>query len=212
MAVTKDRQIPRLVLEDGSRGQNPNADNSAKPIYVLMALAGFVLLLACANLANLLLARTGARQREMSVRLALGAGRRRILRQMMTESLLLSLTGGTAGLLLAWVARDGLPRMISHSWTPPAFAARFSWPIFAFAAAISILTGIIFGLAPAWQATRVQVSSGLKDTGQTVTHRRRGLAGKAIVVVQIALSMLLVIVAGLFVQTLMKLGRASSRI
>ncbi|MGB9031053.1 MAG: FtsX-like permease family protein, partial [Acidobacteriaceae bacterium] len=99
------------------------------------------------------------------------------------------------------------PQLMSQSWAPPAFAAKFSWPIFAFAAAISILTGLIFGLAPAWQATRVQVSSGLKDSGQTVTHRRRGLGGKAIVVIQVALSMLLVVGAGLFVQTLMKLGR-----
>jgi predicted permease len=205
MSVKNDSQIPRLALQDGSRGQNPNADSLVKPVAVLMGLAGFVLLLACANLANLLLARAGARQREMSVRLALGAGRGRILRQMMTESLLLSLVGGAAGLLLAWVVRNGIPRLVSHAWNPPAFTARFNWPIFAFAAAISVLTGLIFGLAPAWQATRVQVSSGLKDSGQTATHRRRGLAGKAIVVMQISLSMLLVVGAGLFVQTLVKL-------
>ncbi len=204
--VKKASQIPRLLLRDGSRGQNPNLDDLEKPVAVLMSLAGLVLLLACANLANLLLARTGARQREMSVRLALGAGRRRILRQMMTESLLLSLLGGLAGLTLAGAVRNGIPRLMANSWSPPAFAAKFSWPIFGFAAAISIVTGLIFGLAPAWQATRVEVSSGLKDSGQTVTHRRRGLAGKAIVVVQVALSMLLVIGAALFVQTLMKLG------
>jgi len=209
MTVKNDSQVPRLALQDGSRGQNPNADNMTKPVTLLMALAGLVLLLACANLANLLLARAGARQREMSVRLALGAGRRRILRQRMTESLLLSLLGGAAGLLLAFAVRNAIPRMLSHAWNPPAFAAKFSWPIFIFAAAVSILTGLIFGLAPAWQATRVQVSSGLKDSGQTVTHRRRGLAGKTIVVVQMALSMLLVVGAGLFVQTLIKLGEAS---
>jgi predicted permease len=208
MTVKKDREIPQLRLENGSRGQNPNADDMTKPVAVLMGLAGFVLLLACANLANLLLARAGARQREMSVRLALGASRGRILRQMLTESLLLSLTGGATGLLLAFAVRNGIPRLLSDSWNPPAFSAKFSWPIFAFAAAISILTGLIFGLAPAWQSTRVQVSSGLKDSGQTVTHRRRGLAGKSIVVVQVALSLLLVVVAGLFVQTLMRLGHA----
>src|ERR1700749_4243811 len=130
-----------------------------------MAMAGLVLLLACANLANLLLARAGARQREMSVRLALGAGRGRILRQLMTESLLLSLLGGSAGLALAWVVRSGIPRLMAESWTPPAFAAKISWPIFAFAAAMSVVTGLIFGLAPAWQAAQVQVNSGLKDSG-----------------------------------------------
>jgi predicted permease len=209
MTVKKNSQIPRLLLEDGSRGQNPNADDLMQPVAVLMALAGFVLLLACANLANLLLARAGARQREMSMRLALGAGRGRILRQMMTESLMLSVAGGAAGLLLAWMVRSAIPRLLADAWDPPAFAARFSWPIFAFAAGISVLTGLIFGLAPAWQATRVQVSSELKDSGQTITHRRRGLGGKTIVVVQIALSMLLLVGAGLFVRTLEKLGRAS---
>jgi predicted lysophospholipase L1 biosynthesis ABC-type transport system permease subunit len=126
----------------------------------------------------------------------------------MTESLLLSTMGGVAGLLLAYLVRNIFPRLLSDSWAPPAFSAKFSWPIFAFAAGISILTGIVFGLAPAWQATRVEVSLSLKDSGQTVTHRRRGLGGKAIVVFQVALSMLLVVGAGLFVQTLMKLGRA----
>ena len=207
MPLKNANQIPRLIVGDGSRGQNPNVDGFSKPVYVLMALAGLVLLLACANLANLLLARAGARQREISVRLALGAGRGRILRQMMTESLLLSVLGGSAGLILAWIVRNGIPRLMTNSWSAPAFTASINWPIFAFAAAISILTGLLFGLAPAWQATRVQVSSGLKDSGQTVTHRRRGLGGQAIVVFQVALSMLLVVGAGLFVQTLMKLGR-----
>jgi predicted permease len=208
MTVKKDSQIPRLMLEDGSRGQNPNAEGLTKPVEVLLGLAGFVLLLACANLATLLLARAGARQREMCVRLALGAARQRILRQVMTESLLLSLTGGFAGLLLAATVRNGIPRLMSSSWTPPAFRASLDWHIFGFAAGLSIATGLIFGVIPAMHATRVEVSSGLKDAAQTATHRRRGLAGRSIVVLQVALSMLLVVGAGLFVQTLMRLGRA----
>ncbi len=207
MTVKNDAQMPRFLLRDGSRGQNPNAEDLTKPVAVLMGLAGFVLLLACANLANLLLARAGARQREMSVRQALGAGRGRILRQMMTESLLLALMGGLSGLMLAWGMRNVLPRMASDGWNPPAFSARFSWPIFLFAMGISLVTGVIFGLAPSWQATRVEASTGLKDAGQTVTRRRRGLTGKAIVATQVALSMLLVVGAGLFVQTLVRLGR-----
>ncbi len=207
MTVKNDSQIPRFLLRDGSRGQNPNSDDLTKPVAVLMALAGFVLLLACANLANLLLARAGTRQREMSVRQALGAARGRILRQMMTESLLLSVLGGMAGLLLAFGLRNAIPRLASNAWNPPAFSARFSWPIFLFALGISLLTGIIFGVAPAWQASRVEASTGLKDAGQTVTRRRRGLAGKTIVVTQLALSMLLLVGAGLFVQTLIRLGR-----
>lgn len=207
-AVKSDSQIPKLLLRDGSRGQNPATEGLEKPIYVLLALAGLVLLLACANLANLLLARAGARRRETSTRLALGAGRGRILRQMLTESLLLSLMGGAGGLLLAWAMRNALPRLLSNAWAPPAFSAKFSWSIFGFAVAVSILTGIVFGLVPAWQASRLQVSAGLKDTGQTSTQRRRGLTGKAIVVFQVALSVLLVVGAGLFVRTLMQLGRA----
>jgi predicted permease len=208
MPVKKDSQIPKLLMVDGSRGQNPALEGLAKPISVLLGLGGFVLLLACANLANLLLARASARQREMSVRLALGAGRWRILRQMMTESLMLSLLGGTTGLLLAYGVRNAIPRMMSNSWMPLVFSARFDWRIFGFAAGVSIVTGLIFGLAPAWEGTRVQVSSGLKDSAQTATHRRRGLAGKPIVVIEVALSMMLVVGAGLFVQTLIQLGHA----
>ncbi len=208
MPAKAAKPAPRLVLLDGSRGQNPAADGLAKPIYVLMGLSGFVLLLACANLANLLLARAGARQREVSVRVALGATRRRILRQMLTESLTLSLLGGAAGLLLAYLVRDAIPHLLSNSWAPPAFSARFDWRILSFATAVSILTGLVFGLAPAWESACVEISSGLKDSARTASHRRRGLAGKTIVIIQVALSMLLVVGAGLFVQTLSQLGRA----
>jgi predicted permease len=204
----KDRQMPRLLMTDGSRGLNPAVEDLAEPICVLLGLGGFVLLLACANLANLLLARTSARQREISVRLALGAGRARVLRQIMTESLMLSLLGGTAGLLLAYAVWNAIPRMMSSPWAPLVFSARFDWRIFGFAAGVSIATGLIFGLAPAWQASRVQVSSGLKQAAQTATRRRRGLAGKTIVVIEVALSMVLVVGAGLFVQTLLQLMHA----
>src|SRR5271168_3482142 len=124
MTVGKDDQMPRLLLQDGSRGQNEAAGRFSKPIYVLTALAGFVLLLACANLANLLLARTNARQREMSVRLALGARRGRILRQLFTESLLLSMLGGATGLLLAYVSRNAIPHMMTDPWGQPPFEGR----------------------------------------------------------------------------------------
>ena len=206
MNVKNGTQVPRLVMTDGSRGQNPMAEDLAQPIYVLMGLSGLVLLLACVNLANLLLARASARQREMSVRLALGAGRWRILRQMMTESLMLSLLGGAAGLALAYEVRNAIPKMMSSAWESPPFVARFDWRIFGFAVGIAILTALVFGLGPAWAATRVQVTSALKDTTHTATHRRHGLAGKTIVVIEVALSMLLLIGAGLFVQTLVHLG------
>ena len=193
-------------MQDGSRGEGEVGRKFSKPAYVLMALAGFVLLLACANLANLLLARASSRQREMSVRLALGAGRSRILRQMFTESLFLSIAGGAAGLVLGYCGRNAIPRLLSSTWETPTSNVPFDWKIFGFTAAISIFTGLLFGLAPAWQAARTQVSSGLKNNAQSVTQRSRNLTGKSIVVVQIALSMLLLVGAGLFVRTLMNLN------
>ena len=208
VTVGKDDEVPHLLLEDGSRGQNEVGGDLAQPIYVLISLAGFVLLLACANLANLLLARASSRQREMSVRLALGAGRTRILRQMFTESLLLSVAGGGVGLLLGYMGRNALPHLLSSTWEPPVVNGKFDWMIFGFTAAVSIFTGLLFGIAPAWQATRTQVNSGLKDNAQTATQRKRNLTGKTLVVVQVALSMLLLVGAGLFARTLMNLNKS----
>jgi predicted permease len=204
--VGKDDEVPQLLLEDGSRGQNEVGNDLANPIYVLISLAGFVLLLACANLANLLLARASSRQREMSVRLALGAGRMRILRQMFTESLLLSVAGGAVGLLLCYLGRNAIPHLLSSAWEPPVVNGKLNWMILAFTAAVSIFTGLLFGIAPALQATRTQVNSGLKDNAQTATQRKRNLTGKTLVVVQVALSMLLLVGAGLFARTLMNLN------
>jgi predicted permease len=207
VTVGKDDEVPRLLLENGSRGQNDAGERFAKPVYVLMALAGFVLLLACANLANLLLARASSRQREMSVRLALGAGRARVMSQMFTESMMLSVGGGLIGLLLGYMGRNAIPHLLSASWEPTSLNTKFDWIIFGFTAVISIFTGLLFGMAPAWQATRTQVSLGLKDNAQTATQRRRNFTGKTLVVIQVALSMLLLVGAGLFVRTLMNLNR-----
>lgn len=207
MTVKKDQEIPNLLLEDGSRGQNFAGTTFAKPVYVLISLAGFVLLLACANLANLLLARASSRQREMSVRLALGAGRGRVLRQMLTESLLLSVAGGAIGLMIGYFGRTAIPSLLSSSWQPTVMESQFDWKVFGFTTFVSILTGVLFGIVPAWQATRTQVSSGLKDSAQTTTQRRRNLAGKTLVITQVALSMLLLVGAGLFLRTLMNLNR-----
>jgi predicted permease len=206
LPVDKDAQMPILLIPSGSQGLAHANHTLAKPIYVLSALTGFVLLLACANLANLLLARSAARQREMSVRLALGASRSRVLRQVLTESFLLSALGGIAGLTLGYFGRNIIPHLISSAWEPTPVNTRFDLRIFAFTSAISILTGLLFGIAPAWQATHTNVSSGLKDSASASTRRRKGLAGRSIVVFQIALSMLLVVSAGLFVRTLINLN------
>jgi predicted permease len=159
LTVDKDDTMPRLELEDGSRGLNSATRQFGKPLHVLLALVGFVLLLACANIANLMLARASARQREMSVRLALGASRSRILRQVLTESLLLSALGGILGLALSYLGRTALPKLVANSWERVELNVPFNWKVCVFTAAITIVTGILFGLAPAWAATRAEVGT-----------------------------------------------------
>jgi predicted permease len=202
MPVRTNEDLPRMDLRDGSRGLFEQRQAFAKPMSVLMTLVGFVLLLACANIANLMLARGARRQREMSVRLALGAGRERILRQMLVESLMLSAVGGAGGLMAAYLGRNAIPKLIQDSWERTDLHIPFDWGVFGFTAAITILTGIVFGLAPALAAARADVSHGLKETAQTATRRRKGLGGRALIGFQIALSTLLVIGAGLFLRTL----------
>ena len=194
--------IPRLVLRDGSRGLFGQKEFFATPMSVLMMFVGLVLLLACANIANLMLARGAQRQREMSVRLALGAGHGRIFRQMLVESLLLALIGGLSGLAIGYWGRTAIPRLTQNAWELATFPVHFDWQVFAFTAAVTILTGVLFGLAPALAATRADVANGLKEGGRTATRGRRGFAGKAVAGFQIALSTLLVIGAGLFVRSL----------
>ncbi|HWT64562.1 MAG TPA: ABC transporter permease, partial [Terracidiphilus sp.] len=206
VTIKSGETIPRLFLADGSRGLHWTDGNFRKPIYVLLALTGFVLLLACANVANLLLSRGAQRQREMSVRMALGAGRLRVARQLLTESLLLAAFGGCGGLLLGYLCRNALPSLLSSSWEQNSIQVSFDWGVFACTALVVLFTGVLFGLAPAWYAARTQVSSSLKESAQTTTRRRRGFSGKTLVGLQIALSTLLVVGAGLFLRTLTALS------
>jgi predicted permease len=206
VVIPSDRTVPPLLLLPGARGWNYAEQELAHPMPLLLAIAGLVLLLACVNVANLLLARFSSRQHEISVRMAIGAGRMRVARQMFTESLCLSTLGGSAGLLIGYLGRNLLPRLFSTSWGPLALSTRFDWQVFAFTLAISVLTGIGFGVGPAWQAAGASANSGLKDGATTNTRRRRGLAGKALVIVQVSLCMLLLVSAGLFVRTLANLN------
>jgi len=202
MPVRAGEDIPRLVLRDGSRGLFEQEQVFLKPMTVLMTLVGLVLLLACANIANLMLARGAQRQREMSVRLALGAGRARILRQLLVESLLLAALGGIGGLAMGYLGRVAIPQLTQNAWQHAELKIHFDWPIFAFTAGITILTGLLFGMAPALAAARAEVTHGLKDGAQTTTRRRKGSGGKILVGVQVALSTLLVIGAGLFIRSM----------
>jgi predicted permease len=195
-----------LQFQSGARGQDNLQGELAKPSWILLALSGLVLLLACVNLANLLLARAASRQREMSTRLALGARRSHILRQMLTESLLLSTLGGAAGLVLSYLGRNAIPSMIADPTQSAALRAAFDWQVLAFTAAVSFVTGILFGLIPAWQATRTNLTSAMKDSNQTTAARSRLNLGKGLVVFQIALSTILLVGAALFVRTLLNLN------
>jgi predicted permease len=170
-----------------------------------MTLTGLVLLLACANIANLMLARGAQRQREISVRLALGAGRGRILCQLFTESLLLAAMGGLCGLVLGYLGRNAIPKLLANAWEGGERNVPFDWRVFGFTATVTIATGLLFGFAPAWMAARTKLGSDLKESAQTATRRRKGLGGRAIVAFQIALSTLLVVGAGLFLRTLLAL-------
>jgi predicted permease len=198
--------LPHIRVEDGSKGLN-DAHQYAKPLYVLLVMVGAVLLMACANLANLMLARASASQREMSVRLALGAGRSRVLRQVLTESLLLSFMGGILGLLLGYLCRSALPHLIAKAWDYSDMEVPFDWKVFAFTATITIGTGILFGILPAWAATRAEIGTVLKQGAQTASRRRHAWSGKGIVAFQIAISTVLVVAAWLFLRTLINLNR-----
>jgi predicted permease len=206
MHPTKEEVVPRLVLEDGSRGLNVLQKAMAKPMYILLGMTAFVLLLACANLANLMLARAATRQREMGIRMALGAGRARVMRQVLTENLLVALLGGLLGLALGHLGSTLLPQLTFNAWEKTQVQVPFNWHIFAFTAVITIATGVLFSTAPALQATRADVGLALKEGARSTTRRSRGLSSKLIVGFQIALSTLLVSGAALFLQTLWKLN------
>ncbi len=196
----------KLLVEDVSKGQSALRRQFSKPLVVLMAMVGLVLLIACANVANLLLARAAARQKEIAVRLALGAGRARVIRQLLVESVVLAFAGGAAGLLIAYASGSVLLRFLPGSNTSLTIETTPDLRVLGFAFALSLATGLLFGLIPALQATRPAIAPTLKDQASNVSAGgAQARIRMALVGAQVALSLVLLVGAGLFARSLYNL-------
>jgi predicted permease len=194
-----------IELTSGSRGVSPLRNAFSLPLKILMTIVALVLLIACANIANMLLARGVARTREVAVRMALGASRGRIVFQLLTESVLLSLTGAAAGIALAWKASALLLQMVTPGPDPVPLNLAPDLPVLAFTLGLTVLTALLFGCLPALRATRFEFTSALKDGRGGSTASTRGALARSLIVGQIALSVLLLVVAGLFLRSLIHL-------
>jgi macrolide transport system ATP-binding/permease protein len=203
--------LPVFYLEPGAAGLDQFRRRYSEPLYVLMTMVGLILAIACANIANLLLARATTRSREIAVRLSLGAGRGRVIRQLLTESLFLAGLGGALGLVFAQQGIRVLTVLLTNGDPSFNLHATLNWNVLAVTLAISLGTGLLFGLAPALQTTRVDLVSTLKQSrtvGAIKTLRRpllRFSLSHALVAGQIGISLLLLVAAGLFVRTLSNL-------
>src|SRR5690348_6923388 len=199
--LAKPADDPKIILGTVQQGLTGDSGEFSTELYVLMAAVGMVLLIACANVAGLLLSRSAARQKEMAMRLALGAARLRILRQLLTESVLVSLAGGALGALFAyWGVHAITAVMMAGSEGPFPFVVEPDWRVLAFALLVSFATGILFGLAPALRSTKLDLTPAHKESLLTVSERARQFhPGNALVTVQAALSMIALIGAGLLV-------------
>jgi predicted permease len=196
----------KLQLGPASQGLTALRQQFSKPLWVIMAVVGMLLLVACANVANLLLARANARQKEIAVRLALGARRRRLMRQLITESMLLGAGGGALGLGLAFWGSRSLLVLVSHGHAPVSLTVRPDPVVLAFTLAVSLFTSLLFGTIPAWRATRLDPAPSLAQNSRGAANASgRSRLAKSLVIVQVAVSLVLLVGAGLLVRTLANL-------
>ena len=203
----QDMERASVELTPAGRGLGGIRGKFALPLKILMAIVGVVLLISCANVANLLLARAAGRQKEFGLRMALGSSRFRLVRQMLTESLMLATIGGIGGVFLAWWGSQMLLVMASDQPDALPVDVSLNSRLLGFTLLTSLLSAIIFGVAPALRATKIDLHSGLKDGKGTINKTSQSRLAKSFVVAQVALSLLLMVAAGLFVRTLINLQR-----